>query len=201
MRSEAPALLPIFRSQHQADLLTLLLLHPSEEYTATDLANRLEVPLTTIHRETQRLIEADLLTARTVGRSRLLRANTANRVIEPLTHLLTVTFGPHIVLSDAFADIPGIDLLLIYGSWATRYHGEPGPTPNDVDVLVVGHADRTAIYEAADKAEQRLGFPVNPTLSTPRRWTQASDALIQEIKNSPTVVVFDRHNPEQQEAQ
>src|SRR5665647_2664121 len=41
MRSEAPALMPIFRSQHQAALLAWLLLHPDDEYTLTDLAKRL----------------------------------------------------------------------------------------------------------------------------------------------------------------
>jgi DNA-binding transcriptional ArsR family regulator len=127
MRSEAPALLPIFRSRHQADLLTILLLHPDQDHTASDLATRLGVPLTTVHRETKRLVEAGLLTARTVGRARLLRANPANRVVEPLARLLTVTFGPHTVLADEFAVIDSVDLVLIYGSWAARYHGKPGP--------------------------------------------------------------------------
>ena len=38
MRSEAPALMPILRSQHQAELLTLLLLHPGTEYSITELS-------------------------------------------------------------------------------------------------------------------------------------------------------------------
>jgi hypothetical protein len=190
MRSEAPALLPIFRSRHQADLLTILLLHPDQDHTASDLAARLGVPLTTVHRETQRLVEAGLLTARTVGRARLLLANPANRVVEPLARLLTVTFGPHTVLADEFAAVDGIDLLLIYGSWAARYHGQPGPPPNDVDVLVVGRPARAAVYEAADRSERRLGLPVNPTVRSPSRWADTRDALIEQIKSSPTVLVF-----------
>jgi DNA-binding MarR family transcriptional regulator len=75
MRSDAPVLMPIFRSRHQAEFLTWLLLHPDQEYTTTELAARLHVPLTTLHREVQRLVDADLLRARTVGRSRLLSAN------------------------------------------------------------------------------------------------------------------------------
>jgi len=190
MRSDAPALLPIFRSRHQADLLTLLLLHPGQEYTATELAKRIGVPLTTLHREVQRLVDAGLITSRTVGRARLLRANTGNRIVAPLTHLLTVTFGPYAVLADEFADIPGVERVVLYGSWAARYHGDPGPPPNDVDVLVVGSADRAAVYEAADRSEQLLGFPVNPTIRSTRRWKQASDALVQQIQASPTVTVI-----------
>src|SRR5664280_578794 len=61
MRSEAPALMPIFRSQHQAALLAWLLLHPEDEYTLTELAKKLDVPLTTLQREAQRLVGAGIL--------------------------------------------------------------------------------------------------------------------------------------------
>ena len=72
MRSDAPSLMPVFRSRHQADLLTLLFLRPDQDYTVTDLAARLGIPLTTAHREVQRLEDAGLLTGRAVGRSRLM---------------------------------------------------------------------------------------------------------------------------------
>ncbi|MGP3960560.1 winged helix-turn-helix domain-containing protein [Nonomuraea sp. 3N208] len=67
MRSEPPPLLPI-RSRHQADLLTLLYLQPDREFTLTELAQRVGVPLTTMQREVGRLLEADLLSSRRVGR-------------------------------------------------------------------------------------------------------------------------------------
>ncbi len=76
--------MPIFRSRHQAELLTWLLLHPDQEYTVTEFAGRLGVPLTSPHREAQRLIEADLLRARTVSRARLLRANADHRATAAL---------------------------------------------------------------------------------------------------------------------
>ena len=42
-RNDAPPLLPILRSRHQADLLAVLLLHPDRAYTLTDLARLLKV--------------------------------------------------------------------------------------------------------------------------------------------------------------
>jgi len=41
-----------------------------------------------------RLEAAGLITSRPVGRSRLLRANTAGCIARPLTDLLLATFGP-----------------------------------------------------------------------------------------------------------
>jgi predicted nucleotidyltransferase len=192
MRSEAPVLMPIFRSRHQAELLTWLLLHPDREYTATELAARLGVPLTTLHREVQRLVAADLLQARTVGRARLLKANPNHRATPPLTHLLEVTFGPRTVVEDEFASVAGVEEVMIFGSWAARYYGAPGRVPADLDVLVIGGPDRGDVYDAADRVQERLGVAVNPVIRSRRQWDAAADALVQEVKASPTLVVISR---------
>lgn len=188
MRSEAPALMPIFRSQHQAALLAWLLLHPEHEYTLTELAKRLDVPLTTLQREAQRLVNAGILADRTLGRARLLRANLSNRAAVPLTQLLEVTFGPETVIGEEF-DLADAKQVLIYGSWAERYLGTPGPPPNDVDVLVVGSLDRADVYDAADRAQVRLGMQVNPVIRTAEQWANDADSLVLQIKASPTVDV------------
>lgn len=192
MRSEAPKLLPILRSRHQADILTQLLLHPDEEYTVTELSATLSIPQSTISAEVQRLADAGLLAVRAIGRSRLIRANTDSRLVGPLTELLTLTFGPHVVIADEFSQLASTKRVLIYGSWAARYQGVRGRPPNDVDVLVIGSPDRTAMHAAAARAENRLGMPVNPVVCSPQRWAAAADPLIQEIQASPQVTVLDR---------
>jgi predicted nucleotidyltransferase len=194
MRSESPSLLPIFRSRHQAELLALLLLHPDEEFTLTGLSRRLRTPLTTLQREVARLVEAGLVQQRRLGRTRLLSAASANRYAEPLTQLVTLAFGPHLVVEEEFRELDGVDAVIIYGSWAARYQGEAGPPPNDVDVLVIGQTNRTEVYEAADRAERRLGLPVNPSLRTRTRWLEASDALVRQVRSSPVVWVIDKAN-------
>lgn len=202
MRSEPPALLPIFRSQHQAELLSWLLLHPDHEYGLTELARRLGVPLTTLHREAQRLVDAGILRARTMGRSKLLRANPAHRATVPLTQLLELTFGPQTVIAEEFANLP-VERIVIFGSWAQRYHGTPGPPPHDVDVLLVGTPGRADVYDAADRAQDRLGLQVNPVLRSPLQWDEGNDALVQQIKNSPHLTVHDNHgdNEDQDEGE
>lgn len=181
--------MPIFRSRHQAGLLAWVLLHPQEEFTLTELAKRLDVPVNTLHREVQRLTEAGLLNSRSVGRSRLLSANQTNRATAPLTRLLELTFGPQFVIAEEF-DIPGAERVTIFGSWAERYHGTTGQPPHDIDVLVVGTASRADVYEAADAAAQRLGMQVNPVLRTSDQWNAGGEALVEQIKASPHVAVI-----------
>jgi hypothetical protein len=190
MRSQAPALLPIFRSQTQAEILALLLLHPDQEFSLTDLSRRLKAPLTSIHREVDRLAEASLVGERTVGRNRMVRANPDHPASEALVKLLELSFGPQHVVAEEFAEIPGASEVLIYGSWAARHAGQTGAAPHDVDVLVVGKGVvRAEVYEAADRAQARLGLPVNPTIRTATQWTDPGDALSSQIRSSPTLTV------------
>ena len=192
MRSEAPRLLPVLRSRHQADLLTLLLLHPDREYTIAGLTQRLAAPQSTVSGEVQRLADAGILTVRPVGRSRLVSANRASRLVGPLTELITLTYGPHVVVADEFADLEDVVLVVIFGSWAARYEGQRGQPPNDVDVLVVGTPDRIAMYAAADRAQEQLDWPVNPATCPPGQWAHPTEPFIREIKSRPYVAVIDR---------
>jgi len=190
MRRDGPALLPVFRSQHQAELLMWLMLHPGQEFGVSNLAKRLGVPLTTLHREVVRLDEAGLITSRTLGRNRLVRANTSHPAAPALTQLLEVTFGPKAVVAEEFA-IPEAEQVLIFGSWAARYSGEVGPPPHDIDVLVIGKVDRADLYDAADRAQARLGLQVNPAVRTSQQWEDSADPLVVQIRASHFTVVLD----------
>jgi len=189
MRSNAPALFPVFRSPAQAEILAATLLHPEREQTISDLSRLLGIPQATVSDEVARLIGARILTSRQVGRAKLVRANPQNRLVEPLTKIALATMGPHLIVQNAFAHIPRVDRLLIFGSWAERYNGQPGPPPNDLDVLVVGDPDRAAIDVAADKVQKCTGLPVHPLIASLTRWNDPSDAFITQIKTAPIVEI------------
>jgi DNA-binding transcriptional ArsR family regulator len=188
MRSDAPALLPILRSRHLAEILTVLLLHPDVEYTLSELAATLGLPLTTVQREVTRLSTAALVRERRVGRSRLVSADLSSRYARPLAELVTLAFGPRFVIGEEFGSLDAV-AVAIYGSWAARHEGIEGRPPHDVDVLVIGEVPRRDVYEAAERAEQRLGLPVNPVLCSMARWLAAADPLIQQIRTAPLVWV------------
>jgi hypothetical protein len=122
-----------------------------------------------------------------VGRARLVSADSASRYTRPLTELLTLAFGPHLVIGEEFGS--HATAVAIYGSWAARYEGIPGHAPHDIDVLVIGEVARRDLYEAAERAEQRLKLPVNPVMCSRSRWIAAPDPLIQQIRSGPLVWV------------
>ena len=167
-----------------------LYLHPDTEYGVSELAGRLGVPLSTLHREVVRLDEAGLVASRTLGRNRLIRAGVDHPAATALTQLLEVTFGPRAVVAEEFV-ISGAELVVIFGSWAARYAGEVGPPPKDIDVLIVGKVDRADVYEAADRASARLGIEVNPVVRSAKQWSDPKDSLVKQIQASPHTEVFD----------
>jgi DNA-binding transcriptional ArsR family regulator len=191
MRSVPPALLPILRSQVAGDLLALLYLHPEDEYSLTEAASAIGASLNAVHYEADKLSEGGLITTRKRGNLRLIRAVTDSPVARPLTDLLAVTYGPLPVLTDLVTGVGGITEAYIYGSWAARYHGEPGPTPVDVDVLVVGSADPDDLDEIADKARATLRRPVNIRRIRPETWNASdpSDPFIRSVKSRPLVTI------------
>jgi predicted nucleotidyltransferase len=127
---------------------------------------------------------------REAGRSVMVRSDPSNRLAGPLTELLRLAWGPPQVVAEEFAGLPGAELVLIFGSWAARYQQQPGKPPNDLDVLVVGRPRREDVYDAADRAQQRLVLPVNPVIRTPKAWREEADPLVRQVRSSSFVEVL-----------
>jgi predicted nucleotidyltransferase len=196
VRTTAPALLPVFRSRLQGELLALLLADADAEWTIDDLAERTGHPYQTVANEVRRLQAADLVTTRSIGRSKLLRANADSPYFRPLAQLALMAFGPPLVIEEEFGPLDGIEQIFIFGSWAARYAGESGPAPRDVDVLLVGTPDRDAAYEATRRAERRLGSEVNVVIRDSRDWHSGSDGFTRQLRSSALLEIepHARHN-------
>ncbi|WP_223291166.1 nucleotidyltransferase domain-containing protein [Streptomyces avicenniae] len=101
---------------------------------------------------------------------------------------MSVSFGPVPVLTDALAGLDGVDRAYIYGSWAARYNGEPGPLPADVDVLVVGTPDADALFDLAEEASRRLRREVTMHRVSAAAWeAPTGDPFLTGVRERPLV--------------
>lgn len=182
-------LLPLLRSRVTGALLALLYLHPDRDYSLTEAGKAVGASPKVMSTEADRLVTAGLVREARRGQARLIRAETSGPVSRPLTDLLAVTYGPLPVLSDLLSEVAGVERAYIYGSWAARYLGEPGPVPRDVDVLVVGTANEDALYDIARQAEQRVGREVNVSPISPRYWEapDPADSFMRHVRARPLV--------------
>lgn len=184
----SPSLLPLLRSQMQGELLALVVLHPEREFTLTELADSLGASHTAVLREVNRLVGGGILRDRRVGRSRLVASRTDTVLAGPLADLIAVTYGPLPVLSEALAGFAGVGEAYIYGSWAARHNGEPGPPPVDVDLLVVGDPDPDALFDLAEDVSRRLGREVHVHRVTAEAWAaDTDDPFLTSVRERPLV--------------
>lgn len=189
MRTAPPLLLPIFRSASQARLLAVAYLSAQEELSVQDLAARSDTAYATAHRELQQLLEAGLLRERRVGHVRLLRPNEQSPYFRPLRELLQTAFGPVPLLRAALGQIAGVEAVAIFGSFAARLADRPGPTPADVDVLVVGSPELSVIYDACARVAREVDRPVNPTVFSLQEW-RSDDVFVNQLRSESLVPVL-----------
>jgi DNA-binding transcriptional ArsR family regulator len=171
-------------------ILGVLFGEASEPLSVGELARRTGVAQSTASREIARLTENGLVETHAIGRTNLVSANWSLPWAPELRSMLTQTVGVLGRAADALDKIDGIDSAFIYGSWAARYRGEPGPPPRDVDILVVGKAPVRVIRAALRDLEGTLHLDVNPVVIEPARWNaKKPEPFVAQLRERPLVEV------------
>jgi DNA-binding transcriptional ArsR family regulator len=188
MSRSAPALAPLFRSQQQLRILAELFTTGVEEVAIGELAARAGVAQATASREVARLAEHGLVRTRPLGRNTLVSANWDVPWARDLRSILVQTVGVLGRLAEALSDVRGIEAAMVFGSWAARYRGEPGPPPRDVDVLVVGTAALRDVRAACRPLERDLRVEINPVVMTFDEWHATPPSpFVAQLKSQPLV--------------
>lgn len=196
MRTAAPPLAGVFRGDMQFALLGELAADAGDGLSITDLADRTGAHYSSVHREVERLLELGVVTERRVGRSRLVRLADDAPWLRPLRQLLMMTYGPLPILRDALAGHPYVVHAEVFGSWARRFAGEPGPAPRDVDLLVVFDPEHEAfpeedtleLFQVIGEANGQVGAAnVQATVIPVDEWFEHESALLARIADEPTV--------------
>lgn len=188
MKSSAPSLLPILRSQAQAELLTHLMVNPESEVSVSELAESLGLPAPTVSREVSRAERAGVLASRRIGRTKLVRADTSSPYFAPLRDLLVMAFGPPALIAEALRGIRGIESAWLYGSWAARWSGREGDRPvGDIDLLVLGKVNQGSVYDALGPIDRRLHREIQVTFR-PANWLEDGEGSFHDTVISRPLV-------------
>lgn len=161
MRTSAPKLLPLFRSEMQVRLLALLLLQPERSWTLQELSDTLGAPQSSVHRELGRAESAGIIRRDATVRPHRFRAATDEPLHEPLAILLSRSVGVEEQLRTTL-ERPGVSAAVIYGSWAS---GTRRPD-SDIDVLVVGDADLRELRRLVRPVGKTAGRTIDLTVLT-----------------------------------
>lgn len=159
MRTTPPDLLPIFRTNLQAELLAALFLGDDEATPASELVERTSAPAASVYRELTRLVDAGLIERERERRGAGFRPAKDSPLYEPLRELLERTMAVEPQLTRALATIDEIEAAAIFGSWAAR---KPSGG-SDIDLLVVGNVDRDELLARVKKIERIAGREIDVT--------------------------------------
>jgi predicted nucleotidyltransferase len=124
-----------------------------------------------------------------VGRNKVLAVVDGHLALSALRTLVDLTIGPLVDLEHLY-DVDGVERVLVFGSWARRHLGEPGPTPRDVDVLVVGTPDDYAVTSVCLDLSGQYGVEVSPMIvSSDEFATRGRNPILDQIASGPLVEV------------
>jgi hypothetical protein len=112
--------------------------------------------------------EAGLWRTRREGNRTLVAAALDASIAPELQSLLAKLYGPPARICDTLASIPGVQRAVIFGSWAARWLGTPGPAPHDIDLLMVGGRSRRGL-DRSRRPDPRAGHEGQPDDPHPRR--------------------------------
>ena len=187
MRTAAPAILPLFRSEMQLRLLALLLLQPERSWTLDGLADALGAPRSSVHRELERAERAGLVRREAASRPHNFIAATDEPMFEPLSTLLQRSVGIEEELRAALRK-PGVEAAVIHGSWASG-HRRPD---SDIDVLVVGDASLRELRRVVRPIGQSAGRIIDiMVMSVTEFQTRVGEGsgLARSVLSGPTVTL------------
>ncbi|OGW59581.1 MAG: hypothetical protein A2V83_03255 [Nitrospirae bacterium RBG_16_64_22] len=181
-------------SRLRARVLGWLFAHPDERYFVRQLTTLLEEDSANLSRELLRLESLGIVVSAKEGRQKYYRANRDCAVFEELRGLALKTTGLADILREALLPLGRqIVMAMVYGSHAS---GRATST-SDVDLLVVGDADETALHAAVGTAEKRLQRSVNYTYLAPmelRRRKREKGGFLARIMGGPKLVILGSPN-------
>lgn len=187
-RTATTETMPIWRSDAQPALLYCLF-YDSSARTAAAIAERFGLSRQAVSTEARRLLGAGIIRHHVVGRNKLLAMVDAHPAASALRTLVNLTIGPLVDLGRLY-DIDGVERVLVFGSWARRHLGEPGPTPRDIDVLVIGTPDDYSVTSFCLDLSGRHGVEVSPMIVSSDEFAiRGRNPILDEIASGPLVEV------------
>ncbi len=167
MRSK-PLIAALFPATRRA-ILSALLMHPDKWWFLADLARHLGKPPSSLQREMESLVQTGILLRRQEGKQVYFKPDPACPVFRELQGILAKTAGLVDVLRSLLGPFrDSINVAFVYGSLARSEE----LSTSDVDLMIVGRARLADLSPALQKAEQRLGREVNPTMFSPEEFAK-----------------------------
>ncbi len=190
------------RSELRRNLLTFFYVNRSARPYVRQLAADLHADPTNVSRELARLERDGILRSETEGRQLYYSLDRKSPLLKPLFALLKGSIGIEPTLRSSVGAVPGVESAYLYGSFAK---GE-SDAASDIDLLLIGAPDQSALAAEIRKAERTLRREINYTVLTSSELEQrlaAHDPFLSDVWNGRRIPLMgdDEHKTATRPAQ
>ena len=182
------SLADILLTPRQQKMLAPLLLNPGHTYRLSELLALSGAGRGASQKHIDNFVEAGLLQEERRGNQRCLQINQDFPLYEDLRSICLKTFGLSEGLKAALEPLAGqIAEAFIFGSVASN----ADRADSDIDLMVIGSVPLIPLMDVIAPFEKILGRSIHVNLHDETTWQEllASDPVIQQIINSPTIMI------------
>ena len=185
----------LLSSKVRAVVLAHLLPRPHLGFGLTDLARRLDLPISSLQHECYKLTRLGVLWDERTGGARLYRPNPDSPLLAPLTALVVATIGREAALAGAVDGVPGLEFAAVAGTHS--------PVPNAIPLpclVLVGELALEEVDAALARAADVLAMPLDRielAFFRPVDWAgrrSNDDRYIADLLGSPLLLLHGRRD-------
>jgi len=170
----------------QSRLFVWLFGQPERAYHLNELRRLTGLGSASLQRELNRLVEAGLIDAHSVGNLRRFKVNPQSPVYSELVAITRKTLDTVPVLREALRPLlPGLQAAWVYGSVAKQ----TDTARSDIDVMLVGHdLLLSQVLAALEPAELQLSRKINPNCYSPQEFARRRaepDSFVNRVLSQP----------------
>lgn len=182
-------------SRTQQRVLRLLFGQPQRTFYSNELIQLAGGGSGAVQRELVRLVQSGLVTVRAIGNQKHFQANPASPLFEELRGIVLKTIGVAEPLRDALQPLRAdIRAAFVYGSVAKR----EDDSSSDIDLMLISDSLTYAdVFSSLEKASQRLGRTVNPTILSStdlKRRLKGDGAFVKRVLSQPKIWLMGEEN-------
>lgn len=168
------------KSNVRRQLLAYYFTNPTARLHVRDLAQRLDIDPSNLSKELRRLEREGLFQSETSGRQKYFQLNRDYPLFEEVRGIVMKTVGAAPLIARSLKKIDGIEQAWLYGSFARNEQD----AASDIDILIIGAPERTALAKTVRKLEQQLGRQIGYTVLTRKEFDQRrarKDAFLENL--------------------
>ncbi len=191
----APALKALLGSTGRAKLLVYFFLHPGEAFHVRELARLLDESPGSLLRNLRRLETIRLLQAVRMGNQVRYSLDQKHPLFRDLQRVILKTAAVDAVLREALQPVGGIELAVLYGSFAKG----KATSRSDLDLMIIGDATDRALTPVMARAEEFLGREVSYTRyprEEARKKVKRRSSFVRSVLAGPSILVLGRSDDE-----